>query len=73
MKKPQRKLSARHKANKKQRQLQFMTVFINGKQKKIKRPPSIDGVPVDEFIRANADPTWLHQHEAWHILESGPD
>ena len=29
----------------------YMLIFINGKQKRIKRPPTIDGLPVDEFIR----------------------
>ncbi len=45
-----------------------MTVFINGKQKRVKRPPQIDGMDVDEFIRRNADPIWLHQHEMWEYL-----
>jgi hypothetical protein len=35
--------------------------FVNGKQKRVKRPPTIDGIGVDEFIRKNADPIWLHQ------------
>jgi len=37
-----------------------MTVFINGKQKRVKRPQTIDGLDMDEFIRRNADPIWLH-------------
>ncbi len=46
-----------------------MTIFINGKQKRVKRPPTIDGVDVDEFIRRNADPIWLHQNELWEYMD----
>ncbi len=70
MAKPKRKLTAQEKENKKRRKLEYMTIFINGKQKRVKRPPTIDGMPVDEFILLNADPIWLHQNEMWHILES---
>ena len=45
-----------------------MTIFINGKQTRVKRPPSIDGMDVDEFIRSNADPIWLHQNEMWEYM-----
>lgn len=45
-----------------------MTIFINGKQKRIPRPPEIDGLPVDEFIARNADPIWLHQNEMWELM-----
>ncbi len=45
-----------------------MTIFINGKQKRVKRPPTIDGLPVDEFISRNADPIWLLQHEMYEEL-----
>ena len=47
-----------------------MTIFINGKQKRVKRPPTIDGMDVDEFIRRNADPIWLHQNEMWEYIET---
>ena len=29
----------------------------------------IDGLPVDEFIRRNADPIWLHQNEMWECID----
>jgi hypothetical protein len=45
-----------------------MTIFINGKQKRVKRPQTIDGMDVDEFIRRNADPIWLHQNEMWEYM-----
>ena len=70
MSKQKRKLTPAEKAKKKQRREQFMTIFINGKQKRIKRPPTIDGMDVDEFIRRNADPIWLHQNEMWEYMEN---
>ena len=73
MAKPKRKLTAQEKENKKRRKLEYMTIFINGKQKRVKRPPTIDDMPVDEFLRLNADPIWLHQNEEWHILEAGEE
>jgi hypothetical protein len=49
----------------------YMTNFINGKQKRVPRPPTIDGLPLDEFIRRNADLIWLHQNEMWEWIGSG--
>ena len=46
-----------------------MTVFVHGKQKRVKRPSTIDGVSVEEFIRNNADPLWYHQNEMWDEIE----
>ena len=63
MAKRERKLTAVEKTEKKRRRQEYMTIFINGKQKRVKRPPTIDGMDVDEFIRRNADPIWLHQNE----------
>jgi hypothetical protein len=64
-----RKLTAAaEKAAKKRRKREFVTIFINGKQKRVRRPPTIDGMDVDEFIRLNADPIWLHQNEMWEYL-----
>ena len=68
MSKQKRKLTAAEKAEKKRRQKEYMTIFINGKQKRVKRPPTIDGLGVDEFIRRNADPIWLHQNEMWEYM-----
>jgi hypothetical protein len=52
-----------------ERQKKFMWIFINGKQVRIKRPPTIEGMSVDEFILQNADPIWLHQNELWEYLD----
>lgn len=68
MGKPKRKLTPAEKAEKKRRRKEYMTIFINGKQKRVKRPPTIDGMDVDEFIQRNADPMWLHQNEMWEYL-----
>lgn len=45
-----------------------MTIFIGGKQKRIKRPPTVEEMDVAAFIRRNADPIWLHQNEMWEVL-----
>jgi uncharacterized protein YnzC (UPF0291/DUF896 family) len=70
MSKKKRKLTPAEKAEKKLRRKKYMTIFINGKQKRVKRPPTIDGMDVDEFIRRNADPIWLHQNEMWEYMET---
>ncbi len=57
------------KAAKAERQKKYQWIFVNGKQKRIKRPPTIDGMDVDEFIRHNADPIWMHQNEMWEYME----
>lgn len=69
MAKPKKKLTTEQKAAKKKRQQEYMTVFMNGKQKRIKRPPTIEGVDADEFILRNADPIWLHQNEIWEYID----
>jgi len=68
MPKPKRKLTAAEKRARKKRREETMIVFIHGKKKRVKRPPTIDGVPVEEFIRRNADPIWLHQNEMWELM-----
>ena len=45
-----------------------MTIFIRGKQKRVKSSSVIDGLDVDEFIYWNADPIWLHQSEMWEYM-----
>jgi hypothetical protein len=63
-----KKLSAAEKAEKRRRRREFTTIFVNGKMKRVRRPPTIEGMEVDEFIRRNADPIWLHQNEMWEYL-----
>lgn len=69
MPKPKRKLTAQQKAEKKRRAQEYMTIFIRGKRKRVKRPPTIDGISVEEFIRNNADPLWYHQNEMWEEID----
>jgi hypothetical protein len=69
MAKPKKKLTAAQRAAKKQRKKDFMTVFMNGKQVRVRRPPTIDGMCQEEFIRRNADPIWLHQNGYHEFLD----
>ena len=69
MAKCKRKLTAAEKRARKIRRKEFMTIFVHGKMKRVKRPPTIDGMDVDEFIRRNADPIWLHQNEMWELID----
>jgi len=62
-----RKLTAAEKAARRKRRQEFKTIFIHGKMKRVHREPMIDGLPVDEWIRRNADPIWLHQNEMWEL------
>lgn len=68
MSKPKRKLTAAQKRARKKRRQESMLIFINGRQKRMKRSPTIDGMPVEEFIRHNADPIWLHRNERWELM-----
>jgi len=74
MAKIKKKLSASVKAARKksklERQKKYETVFINGKQVRVKRPQLIEGIPVDEFIRQNADPVFLHQNGMWDEMDN---
>jgi len=74
MTKPKKKLTAAQKRERKEakqeRQKKYMWVFMNGKQVRVNRPPTIDGIDADEFIRQNADPIWLHRNEMWEYIDS---
>jgi len=58
------------KEAKAERQKKYEWVFMNGKQVRIKRSPTIDGMDVDEFIERNADPIFLHQNEMWEYIDT---
>lgn len=72
MKKPKRKLTAAEKAEKRRRRREFMTIFVGGKMKRVRRPPTVDGMPVEEFLPRNADPIWLHQNGLREPIEESP-
>jgi hypothetical protein len=65
-----RKRTAAEKRARCERKQKYMTIFINGRQKRVPRPPLIDGLPVDEFIARNADPVWLHENGLWEFIDS---
>ena len=69
MGKRKRKLTGAQKAAKRRRRRDTMIIFINGKQKRIKRPQTIEGMSVDEFVLQNADPIWLQQNEMWEYMQ----
>lgn len=73
MAKIKKKLTAAQKKARKEakaeRQRKYMWVFMNGKQVRVKRPETIDGMDVDEFIKRNADPLWLHHNEYWEYID----
>ena len=63
-KKGKRKLTAAEKAEKKRRKEMFETIFINGKQKRVRRtPPEPDWSEVD-------DPIFFTQNEMWEELHA---
>ena len=69
---PKRRRTAAEKRARRERKRKYMTVFINGKQKRMPRPQLVEGMPVDEFIAQNADPIWLHQNEMWELIPVEP-
>jgi 16S rRNA U516 pseudouridylate synthase RsuA-like enzyme len=69
MGKQKRRLTAAAKREKRRRREEYETIFVNGKQKRVRRTPTIDGMDVDEFIRTNADPIWLHQNGLWEYMD----
>ena len=68
MAKPRRKLTAAERKARRERRERFVTIFINGKQKRVPRPLTIEGLTVDEFIARHADPICLHQNGLWEML-----
>jgi len=66
--KQNKKLTRAQKLARKKRREQYMTIFIHGKQKRVRRPPTIDGVDVDTLLRDNADPIWLHEAGMWEYI-----
>ena len=77
MAKVKKKLTAAQKRARKEakaeRQKKYSGVLMNGKQVRVKRPPTIEGMCVDEFIINNADPIWLHQNEMWECIQAEED
>ena len=53
----------------KRRKKEYKTIFINGKQVRVKREPKINGIETEEFYRNCTDPIWLHQNEMWEYID----
>ena len=68
MGKPKRKLTPKQRAERKRCRREYKMIFINGKQKWVKREPTVECVPVDEFIEDNADPIWLLETGMYELL-----
>lgn len=49
-----------------------MFIFVNGRQKRVRRPPTIDGLSEEEFIARNTDPLWLREDEMWQLIPLDP-
>jgi hypothetical protein len=71
MGKPKRKHTPAEKRKRHKHRKEFMTLFMSGKQVRVRRPIKIDGMGVDDFIRANPDPIWLHQNGLWESMSEG--
>ena len=57
-----KKLTPAQKAEKKRRKAMYQTIFINGKQKRVRRsPPEVDYSQID-------DPIFFKQNEMWEEL-----
>ena len=59
------KMNAKSKSRQK-----YMWIFVNGKQVRVKRPPTVEKIDLDDFIQQNADPAWLHQNEMWEYIQA---
>jgi len=77
MAKIKRKLTAAQKRARKlakaEERKKYTRVFMNGKQVRVKRSLTVEGISVDEFIQQNADPIWLHQNEMWEYMQTDED
>jgi hypothetical protein len=73
MGKQKRKRTPAEKAAAKRRREEYRMVFMNGKQKWIKRDRTIEGMDEESFIRRNADAIWLHQNGMWDYMDIGEE
>jgi hypothetical protein len=63
-----RRQTPAEKRARRERKKKFLTIFTNGKQKRVMPPDLIEGLPVEEFIVRNAGPIWLHHNELWEFM-----
>ncbi len=69
MAKPKKELTAAQRREKKRRRKETMIIFINGRQKRVPRPPKFDDYPLEEIFHRSADPLWFHQNEKWEAID----
>ena len=43
--------------------------MMNGKLVRVKRPETIDGIDIEEYLQNNADPVFLHQNQMWEYIK----
>ncbi len=60
----------KRKEAKAERQKKYKWVMMHGKQVRVKRPPTINGIPEDEYIEKYADPIWLVQNGMYEVLHA---
>jgi hypothetical protein len=58
-----KKLTTEQRRHKARRQKETMIIFVNGKQKRVRRPHA-----EYENIEDIADLIWLHQNEMWDVI-----
>ncbi|REJ76644.1 MAG: hypothetical protein DWQ29_15825 [Planctomycetota bacterium] len=73
MAKSERKFTAAPHGSPRERKRKFMPIFIQGKQKRVPRPATIDGFPVEEFLARNPDPIRLYENGLWEMMPMGDD
>jgi hypothetical protein len=64
-----KKLTKEEKAAKAKRKSEWMTIFIGGKQKSVRRPIMVDGLDPETFLERNASPIWLLEEGRYEILD----
>ncbi len=67
---PKKKLTSAQKAANKKRRKEWMMIFVRGKQKRIRRPATINGIDVEQFIADNADDIWLLQEGRYEQIDA---
>lgn len=64
-----RKLRPDEKAEKKRRKELYTTVFLGGKQKRVKRSRLDGGLSREEFLKRQGGPIALHQAGLRHLID----
>ena len=68
MSRQKKKLTSAQRAAKRKRRKETMIIFLNGRQKRVPRAPTMKELETQERMLQNADPIWLVQNEMWEYL-----